>query len=302
MKRRAEAVIPFGRDPAGRLTPWLIGFMTFVAGLALAGALALAAFAEGWSQGLADSMTVQIPPPTDEVADPDAAEAQLDAAVVDVLRILREAPGVAGAEPLAGEQVRALLEPWLGGSLDPASLPLPRLIAVDLDDGAAIDPTVLGARIAAAAPGATLDDHGLWRARLVAFLGALQIVGLAVVAVVVLAAATAVVFATRGGLLTHHETIELLHLIGASDGFIARQFQREALKAGLKGGVGGVSVAALTVLGLGQAAAAAGADLASPLVLRLTDWPVLALLPAVMALLSFLAARRTVMRSLKRMP
>lgn len=302
MSQPARAVIPFSGDPAGRLMPWLIGFMTFVAGLALAGALTLAAFAASWSEGLADSMTVQIPPPTDEMGDAEAADARLDRAVEGALRVLRETEGVRDARALPDARIRALLEPWLGATLDPGSLPLPRLIAVEIEGVDAIDLPSLRNRLATVAPDARLDDHGLWRARLVTFLNALQLVGLAVVAVVVLAAATVVVFATRGGLLAHGETIELLHLIGASDGYIAGQFQRQALKASLKGSLAGVLVAAATVIALGQGAAATGAALPSPLVLRAGDWPYLAILPVAMAGLAYLAARRTVLRSLRRMP
>lgn len=301
-RARARAVIPFSADPAGRLMPWLIGFMTFVAGLALAGALTLAAFADSWSEGLADSMTVQIPPPADEMGDAEAAEARIDETVEKALRVLRRTEGVASADSLPDARIRALLEPWLGATLDPGSLPLPRLIAVEITGPDAVDLPSLRHRLATVAPDARLDDHGVWRARLVTFLNALQLVGLAVVAVVVLAAATMVVFATRGGLLAHGEAIELLHLIGASDGYIAGQFQRQALKASLKGGIGGILVAGATVVALGQGAAATGADLPSPLVLRPGDWPYLAVLPVAMAVLAFLAARRTVLRSLRRMP
>ena len=300
--RRGRAIIPFAQDPAGRLMPWLIGFMTFVAGLALAGALLLNDFAESWSEGLADSMTVQIPPPADEMGDATAAEERLDRAVDGAVRILNDAAGIASAEPLPGARIQALLEPWLGDTLDPASLPLPRLIAVEVEDMQAVDLELLRQQLQTVAPGASLDDHGLWRARLVAFLQSLQLVGLAVVAVVLLAAATVVLFATRGGLLAHHETIELLHLIGASDNFIARQFQRQALGAALRGGIGGTIVAGVTVVGLGYAAAATGAELPSLAVLDWRDWPYLALLPLATALLSHLAARRTVLRSLRRMP
>ena len=302
MSEPRRAVIPFSSDPAGRLMPWLIGFMTFVAGLALAGALTLAAFATSWSQGLADSMTVQIPPPADELGDAEAAAERMDRAVEDSVRILRNTEGVISAEALSDERIRRLLEPWLGATLDPGSLPLPRLIAVEVDDPAALDLVTIGAQLRTVAPGASIDDHGLWRARLVTFINALQLVGVAVVGVVLLAAATVVVFATRGGLLAHGETIALLHLIGASDGYIAGQFQRQALKASLKGGIGGTLVAVLTVIALGQGAAATGAHLPSALVLRTGDWPYLAALPVATAALSFLAARRTVLRSLRRMP
>ena len=107
MSARRRPVIPFTADPASRLTPWLIGFMTFVAALALAGALALAAFSDAWSRGLADSMTVQVPPPADmatapgEAPDADASR-RLDATVAEIVRILRDTDGVATVRPLPG--------------------------------------------------------------------------------------------------------------------------------------------------------------------------------------------------------
>ena len=142
----------------------------------------------------------------------------------------------------------------------------------------------------------------MWRARLARFLGALQLVGLAVVVIVVAAAATVVIFATRGGLLAHWDTIELLHLIGASDGYVARQFQNQAMRAALKGGGLGTVLAAGTVVAIGEAARAAGAEPPTPMVLPAWDWLYLAALPLATALIALIAARRTVLRSLRRMP
>ena len=48
------------------------------------------------------------------------------------------------------------------------------------------------------------------------------------------------VFATRGDATTNRPTVEVLHFVGAKDGFIARQFQRHFLVLGLEGGaIGG---------------------------------------------------------------
>ncbi len=55
-----------------------------------------------------------------------------------------------------------------------------------------------------------------------------------------------VVFATRAAVATNRAVVEVLHFVGARDGFIAAQFQRHFLKVGTQGGLlGGLSAAAL---------------------------------------------------------
>src|SRR5262249_32425883 len=59
----------------------------------------------------------------------------------------------------------------------------------------------------------------------------------------------AAAFATRAAIATNRPGIEVLHLIGAKDSFIAAHFQRHFLQLGLKGGlIGGGSAIALFAL------------------------------------------------------
>ncbi|MDW3206495.1 MAG: hypothetical protein R8L07_13245 [Alphaproteobacteria bacterium] len=297
-KRKSD--IPFGQDPASRLLPWIVAVMVYIAGLAMAGAFVLAAFADRWESGLSGALTVQIPPPADEAL----AVGSRDQMVEEVLAAIRSTQGVASAEALASEEMRRLLEPWLGKTVDPRDLPLPTLISVELAEGrnaGNIDLADMRRRIQAHAPTAVIDDHGQWQARLVSFLGALRLVAAVLVSIVALAGLIMVVFGTRSGLLAHRSTIELLHLFGAQDNYIARQFQREALKAGLKGGVVGVLATALTVIALGHGAASAGTDLPGMAVLDGMDWAILGMLPLATATIAALAARWTVLRALARM-
>lgn len=292
--------IPFGKDPASRMLPWIVAVMVYIAALAIAGAFVLAAFAARWEAGLAGAMTIQIPPPADVALEGESRDAML----ADALRAVRETPGVAGAEMLATAEMRRLLEPWLGSGIDPRDLPLPALISAELADGvtvADIDQRDMARRLQAVAPGALIDDHGQWQARLVAFLGALRLVAGVLVGVVTVAGLAMMIFGTRSGLMAHRQTIELLHLFGAEDGYIARQFQWEAMRAGLLGGIVGVAAAAVTVLALGQGAAATGAVLPGFAVLAVRDWTVLAALPLATGVIALIAARLTVMRALARM-
>jgi cell division transport system permease protein len=299
MRWRSRLDIPLHRDGSSRFLPWIIALMVYLAGLALSGTLAVDGALQRWNSSLAGTLTVEIPAA--------AVEGKGDGGLGAALVVLRATPGVRHADPLDANATAKLVAPWLGTGLTADELPLPRLVDVRIDPGAPLDLTALRARLETAAPGAVLDDHRLWLDRLVHFARSIEATALAIVALIGAAAVLTVVFTTRTGLAVHHDVIELLHIMGARDGYIARQFAREALRLGLRGGLIGFALAALTLLGLSHAAAAtaligAQVKLLPPLHLTVWHWIALLLLPAVAALIAMLTARSTVLRALARMP
>lgn len=317
-RRRLD--IPLQRDGSVRFLPWLIALMVYLAALALAGTLALDGLVRHWDLSLSSVMTVELPaPPSGQptagqptagqptAEQPTAGQPSTDAALEAALGVLRAAPGVIAAEPLDRTATAKLVEPWLGTALSPDELALPRLIDVrtrphDLDLG------TLRAQLAAAAPGAILDDHRSWLDRLAALGLTIEGTAIGILALVAGAAVLTVVFTTRAGLAVHDDVIDLLHVIGARDGYIARQFQREALRLGMKGGVIGLALAALTLAALAHAAARAdelfGDQVSLLPSLRLTpwQWASLLLLPVLAGIIAMVTARITVMRALARLP
>jgi cell division transport system permease protein len=287
--------IPFDRDGSGRFLPWLIALMVYLAALGSSVALALDRALQSWDRGLAGAATVELPP----------APAQGDGGLAAALAALKGSPGVLSARPLDRAQMAKLVEPWLGPDL-PQALRLPRLIDVRLDTGAAIDLAALKARLGRAAPGAVLDDHRVWLVRLQKLVRMAEAIAACVVFFIAAAAVLTVIFTTRTGLSVHRDAIELLHLMGARDGYIARQFERQALRLGLAGGTLGLALALVTIVVLGHASAAAAslgetAPLPS-LGLAAWHWLVLLVLPVAAALLAMVTARITVLGALARMP
>lgn len=294
---RQRLDIPLNRDSSVRFLPWIIGLMVYLAGLALAGTLVLNGTLARWDRSLSGTLTVQLPP----------VEPGKDDALPLVLQILRETAGVKNAEPLGTEATGRLLEPWLGNALSAEDLPLPRLIDLRIDTDAPPDLAALRARLAAAAPQAVLDDHRLWLDRLASLVVSVELTALAVVALIGAAAVLTVVFTTRAGLAVHHGVIEVLHLIGARDTYIARQFERQALELGLRGGIMGLllTIATLALIGHASEATALLGErmrLVPALELRFWQWLLIALLPAAAAGIAMLTARFTVLRALARMP
>jgi cell division transport system permease protein len=125
---------------------------------------------------------------------------------------------------------------------------------------------------------------------------------LVVVVLVVLAACIMVAFVTRMGLAAHERSIELLHLIGAQDSYVARQFQNHALSLGLRGGLLGL-VCALPTLYLARLLLQRiDSGLLPELSFLPHEWSYFVLLPVAAALVTMLAARVTVLRTLARLP
>lgn len=291
-KRRAVSDLQLEADSGTRFLPWALAVMVFLAALALAGALSLGGSIEGWRRGVSSKLTVQI---ADRPGQP--MQPRVDAAIA----LLRGVPGVQSVEALPKAAVEALLQPWLGRDALQADLPLPGLIDVTLAENAALSVDALSARLQSAVPGARLDDPKPWLDRLVQLGRLLQSLGGGIVLLVGLAMAAMVIFATRAGLAARRDTIELLHLIGAEDGYIAKQFQRHVARQAIHGGTAGIALAIAILLAIQFLAGGVGAGLLPGLALAWWHWLALLALPLAAAGLAIVTARLTVLGALRAM-
>lgn len=272
--------------PTGRFagaTAWLIGMMMFVMIIAAAAGLALAGGARLVRDGVANRFTIQI-------ADGRLHEARAIAAA-------RAAPGVIAAAAVPERELRATLERWLGPAASGADLPLPALIEVRLAPGA--DSAAIDAAVTAAVPGAHFVADSARLAPMLRTLTALMLVAAALVALIALATAAAVVLATRGALDTHRSTIEVMHMIGATDAQVSRLFQRKIAVDALIGGGAGAAVALLVLWLVSSGGVDALGDWTNGSLIGLGDLLLLAGLPLLAAVLATLVARTTVLRALR---
>ena len=296
--------LPLEQDAAKRFLPWLIVLVVYLAALALAGLMVLSTAASGWGRGLTDTLTVQIPPAASTASKDGVSDSNSDpkARVDRALEVLRAIPGVAQAKALTREEMLALLEPWLGSGQYAEELSLPALIDVRLKAQSGVNLEGLAATLDAAVPGATIDDHKRWFDRLILLVRSVELIAGGIVLLVSLAAIATVIFVTRTGLAIHHDVIELLHVMGAHDAYVARQFQFQALDMGVRGGAIGFALAASTLLALGYLSARIEAMLLPSLELSASQWLALSALPFVVALISMITARVTVLRAIAKLP
>ncbi len=272
------------------LLPWVIGVMLFLCTLSLTGAFAIGKGLERWSTNLTANLSVQI-----VVKDPVERERQTQAA----LTLLNATPGIESAEVLADAEIIALLSPWLGDMPLDNTLPIPTLIDVTLEDGNnRLNAKALSERLISAAYGAQLDDHQAWMTQILELAAVVQILLSAVVFMVTMSTIAIVIFGCRAGLATHHESIEIMHLMGAEDKMIAKAFDVRYLVHGLKGGMLGVLFAATTLWILSRMAERLGQGLISASLPDLSYLIWLIALPIAAAIITMLTARITVRKAL----
>lgn len=224
---------------AGRALVSVVAIMTFLAALTVGAVILIGGSASDWESDVAREVTIQVIP---------GPGMDVDATVKKAATMARGFKGIADVRVYSKNESSQLLEPWLGSGLSLDELPIPRLIVVKLSPGASPDLTKLRDQIAKDAPGATLDDHRGWIERMRTMAGTAVGTGIAVLLLVLAATVLSVSFATRGAMATNKTVIEVLHFVGAKNGYIASHFQRHFLMLGLQGGAIGGAAAMLVFL------------------------------------------------------
>ena len=228
---------------SGRALIAVVAIMTFLASLTTGAVMLIGSAASEWQSDVAREVTIQVIP---------APGRDLDAAANKAAAAARAFPGIGDVRAYSKEESSKLLEPWLGNGLSLDELPVPRLIVVKIATGAAPDIPQLRRILAEQVPGATLDDHRGWIERMRAMAGTAVAAGVGILILVIAATMLSVTFATRGAMATNKPVIEVLHFVGAKNGFIAGRFQRHFLLLGLQGGAigGGIAIVLFALAGV----------------------------------------------------
>ena len=221
---------------AGRALIAVVAIMTFLVSLTTGAVILVGSSASEWESDVASEVTIQVIP---------APGRDVEATVAKAASVARNFPGIGSVRPYTKEESSKLLEPWLGDGLSLDELPVPRLIVVKVAPSGTPDFPQLRAMLANEVPGAVLDDHRGWIDRMRTMAGTAVAAGVGILLLMIAATVLSVSFATRGAMAANKPVIEVLHFVGAKNGFIAGHFQRHFLWLGLQGGALGGGVAML---------------------------------------------------------
>nr|WP_321455615.1 ABC transporter permease [uncultured Cohaesibacter sp.] len=236
--KKPGPIVPKGTI-AGHALVLVIAIMSFLAALTVAAVSIISDATRDWQSDISRGATIQI-------RQIDGVD--MEGALAKAISIARQAPGVSSATALTSEDSNSLLEPWLGLDITFDDLPVPRLIELTIDDPSKVDFNSLSSALQAEVPGAILDNHRFWVERLRSMAETAIFIGFTIMILVIVATILTVVFATRSAMSGNRETIEVLHFVGASNKFIAGEFQQKFFALGLQGALAGGGAAILTFI------------------------------------------------------
>jgi cell division transport system permease protein len=234
-------IVPPG-SVTGRSLTVVIAIMGFLACLTAGAVYMINQSASAWLRDVGSEVTVQV--------SPDGSAEEVERRSQEIVRFLTGQIGVREVQLLSIEQSAELVEPWLGQISAVKELPLPRLIAVQIDRDNPPEISALRGALTSKFPSGTLDDHRAWQQQIRRVTGSLALGGIAVIVLMAAATIAVVVSAARSAMASNREIIEVLNFVGADERFIARQFELHFLMLGIRAGIGGALAAAFVFFSL----------------------------------------------------
>ena len=290
--------LPFHKDDSPRMIPWIIGIMVYLATLSLVASISLSRIIDKWDEGFRNGFSVELSPPEGSSSETLGHELERQKKVLDVLAAL---PGIRRTQVIAKTAMSSTADSWLGTEEENMGLPLPTIIDVEILPGAPYDIQRLQQILDTHVPGTTINSDREWREGLKQIALIFLAISVVVASLIGFAAIAISAFTAHTGLIIYHKIIEILHLVGAQNTYIARQFQNHTCRLAVRAGLIGLSLSLVTFLGLTLMAS----QLELPNFLK--DLPLLEMIlvtvsiPIIVALTMMTTARLTVLWELKDM-
>ena len=252
-----------------------------------------------WEKDILGAITVQVTPIEDEnkKIDLDKTEEQLN----KVLQFVENSKGVRSVHVIDDKTVEKLMAPWLGNNVDVSALPIPRLLDVQLHEDAEINYDEMTQGLHKVTPNASIDNHRLWLNRLLKFAGSLKTLALSVLLMVAGICAFSIYYSARTSLGINLNTIEILHIIGAKDDYIAKQYAKSYAKIGFFSGVIGLIFAIPSIVLVSKYGISTGSGLLSGAGLSAFHWFIMMSAPLFSLFYAMVTAYYTVRKSLEKM-
>jgi len=226
------------RDETTKALPVIVSVVVFLMAMGLSLTFTLNSSFKAWEDDLSGSLTIQL------IADNNAKGIDLE----NVRDQIQDFENIADVRLLSEEETGFLFEYWLDVETLPADLPLPDIFEAFVKDGQTIDGKALKASLSVPGYDIIVDDHGLFLGHVRGLISSIKWAAWVMVMLVIMAGVFVIALATRTGMALHKNVIEVLHLVGARDFYIARRFAWRAFYGSLAGGVIGLAVAGLVLL------------------------------------------------------
>lgn len=281
----------FAKDDAHRFLPWHIGIMVALATLLLSLVVSLGQWVGTHQGDYSGNFSVILP----------GSLPKLDEKTRQAKAIILKDKAVESVNAVSEGNLRDMLTPWIGSGDALFDMALPVVLDVTLKkDAKNIDLKALSQELGKIDPTIEVDGNNSWAEMFATFIRILQGLAVLLVGTILAAMVLMITFSARASLHMHGRTVNLLHAMGAEDGYIARQFQNEHFKIGLKAAAIGSGAAALAYFLLGRAVSSIQTPVLPSFAFEPPHIALMLIMPLACALIVLMATRLSVLAQLKK--
>lgn len=292
--------IPLHKDAGTGFLMLLVTLMVFLAFMASTIFFVLDGISERWTHGLENQITIEISAesPDGKVLNGD----DIRAIEERIEESLKKDNVVKSIKILEAKDIEGLLSPWLDDATMLSTLPMPGLMTLVLSETDARTIEDLESRLKKIGKNIRIDTHQEWLRDILSLARGLQYAALTVLLVIGFITFSAIAGAVHARMQVHREDVELLHLIGAQDDYITKQFQRHIFILSLQASLIGLFLGGIVLLWLFFMLQNNHEFLLPHLKISAFSAVCLFLLPFLACVIATTTARFTVLKALGRMP
>ncbi len=238
LRQLVSSDIPFARDDAHRLLPAMVACLIGFAALLLAIAMCLTNALSDQSHDAIGVLHIEVP----------ATRADDKGVMENVTTTLKATPGVEDVTVLGTGDMEQLLKPWLGKDFTLKDVPVPVMVDVKTaveNQTTTVNVAALRAALTKIDANIRIEDRGPWVAHIAQASTLLQALVIFVALLLIACVIGMIILVARTNLKLHFKTVSLLHMFGATDEYILRQFQWNSAWLAGRGALVGVVFALL---------------------------------------------------------
>ena len=237
--------IAFKSDINKGFLPFITAFMVFLACITLATAIIGNDLTTDWDRRMSNNITIQVLPDMRN-KNPDK---EIEERIKNITEILKQTPGIKSSYAMSLKETTELLKPWLGDiGKNKLDIPLPRIITVEVSDIIPLNIKALTDEIKNYSHLITIETYETWMSEFTKTLSALQtLLGLIIILILTTTGIT-ICYATKSGLTTNKNVIEVMHMVGAQNSYISKHFSNQMMQLSITGGIIGYIISCISIM------------------------------------------------------
>ena len=222
--------IAFKSDINKSFLPFVTAFMVFIASIIFATSLIGNNFTNDWNKYLKNNVSIQVLPDFKAKH----LEKDIELRIKNIINILKITPGIKSYSVMDKTETENLIKPWIENF--PNDLILPRIINIEISPIIPFDAKKLITELEIYSKNIKFETYSDWMYEIQSSITAVQILLGLIVIIILITVAITISYATRSGLNINKKVINIMHMVGATNDYISKEFSKQMMKLALIGG------------------------------------------------------------------